>query len=218
MRRHNYRLWKYAIFSMLALISMMGFGFSLLSQNLTMTATTVGNNPSIDTWDIHFNGNYTATPLSTGASSVACGTPTINSTSVTLGSTHLSANGDGCRYALEVTNAGDVGGKVSTITPTISSGLSGLTCGIAASNTSLTRCNKSGDTSSAIWVFLSKNSNVATNLELGDYASQSLSLINETLSPSETKSVYMYVILTGTPQDTSFSGINFTYTLTYTQN
>ena len=102
MRRHNYKLWKYAIFSMLMVISLMGFGYSFLSQNLSVTASAVQMSPL--TWNIGFSGTNTVTPLSAASSSVTCASPTINSTSATLGSTHLSAAGDGCKYALEVAN------------------------------------------------------------------------------------------------------------------
>lgn len=219
MRRHNYKLWKYAIFSMLAVISFMGFGLAAMSTRLDVTATSVNQTPL--TWDIGFNGTNTVTPLSTGSSSVTCGTPSITSASVTLGTTHLSASGDGCRYSLEVENAGDIGGKISGVDTVVSSNSSGYTCTRVSSGRVLS-CTKSGD-ESEILVFPSASSTItATTLGASTAASIATTyvapLINSTLDASDTSNIYLYVFLRNSPAATSFSGLRFTTTVSYTQN
>lgn len=220
MRRHNYRLWKLAIFSMLAVISVMGFGYSLLSSNLAVSSASVVNQHPL-TWDVGFNGTYSATALNTGASSVSCGDPLMSSTSAQLRTTHLSASGDGCRYELEVENSGDIGAKINAVDTVVDSNSSGYTCTRVSSGQVLS-CTKSGD-SSEILVFPSKSSSITAST-LGSSTASSIAtsyvspLLNTTLNSSSTHNIYLYVFLRGTPNSTSFSGLSFTTTVGYTQN
>lgn len=219
MRRHNYKLWKYAIFSMLMVISIMGFGYSLMIQNLSVTTTSIVQRNL--TWNIGFSGTNTVTPLSAASSSVTCASPTINSTSATLGSIHLSASGDGCKYALEVANTGDIGGKISGVATVVSTNSSGYTCSQVSSGQVLS-CTKSGD-ESEILVFPSSNASITAST-LGSSAASTIAstyvapLINTTVDGSATQTIYLYVFLRGTPAATSFSGLRFTTTVSYTQN
>ena len=88
MRRHNYRLWKYAIFSMMLIVTLMAIGYSALSQSLNVSTTNTVQQ-SLD-WMIKFSGTYNAVPLSAAASSVSCASPTITNDSATLNTIHLS--------------------------------------------------------------------------------------------------------------------------------
>ncbi len=219
MRRHNYKLWKYAIFSMLLVISVMGLGFSAMSQSLSLTTTSLKQDPI--KWDIKFSGTNTVTPLSSGASSVSCGSPTITDDTATLGSTHLSAAGDGCKYALQVVNNGDIGGKLNGIVTATTSNSSGYTCSQVSSGRVLS-CTKSGDTSE-ILVFPSSNASITASTIGSSTASTIAStyvnpLINSTLAGGANTYIYLYVFLRNSPSSTSFSGLNFRTTISYTQN
>jgi hypothetical protein len=219
MRRHNYKLWKMAIFCMLAVISLMGFGYAAMQQQLTVQTASV-QQTKLD-WSIGFSGTNTVTPLSTAASSISCGTPTISTTSATLGASHLSAPGDGCRYALQVANTGDIAGKISAVSTVVSSNSSGYTCTQVSSGQVLS-CTKSGD-SSEILVFPSANASI-TATTLGSSTASTIAstyvapLINSNLAGGDTTYVYLYVFLRETPANTSFSGLRFTTTVNYTQN
>ncbi len=219
MRRHNYRLWKMAIFCMMAVITLMGFGYAAMNKVLEVQVASVQQSDVV--WNIGFSGTNTVTPLSQATSSVTCGTPSISPTSATLGASHLSASGDGCRYSLQVSNTGDIGGKVSGVTTVVNSNSSGYTC-TQVSSGQLLSCTKSGDPAE-ILVFPSANGSITAST-LGSTAAATIAstyvapLINSTLAGGANTNVYLYVFLRGTPASTSFSGLRFTTTVSYTQN
>ena len=219
MRRHNYRLWKYAIFSMMLIVTLMAIGYSALSQTLSVTtANTVQQ--SLD-WSIKFSGTYNAVPLSVSASSVTCASPTITDNTATLNTIHLSAAGDGCKYELQVSNTGDIGGLLSSATTAINSNSSGYTCSQVSSG-KVVSCTISGD-DSEILIFPSSNSAITAST-LGSSTASSIAttyvtpLIDTVLSGGTSTNVYLYVFLRGTPANTTFSGLSFTTTLSYAQH
>ena len=217
MRRHNYRLWKLGIFSMLIVVCMMVLGYSLLSTSLQVNASTA---QSAMTWNIGFNTTYEVTPLSLASSSVTCGTPTITSTTATLSTIHLSAAGDGCRYKLPVANTGDINGQLSNVVTSVVSNSSSYTCTQVSSGKVLS-CTYSGD-SSEILIFPSANASI-TATTLGTSSAATIAsnyvqpLINSVLNAGNTSNVYLYVFLRETPSRTSFSGLRFQTVVTYSQ-
>ncbi len=219
MRRHNYRLWKYAIFSMMLIVTLMAIGYSALSQALNVTSTSTVQQ-ALD-WMIKFSGTYNAVPLSTSPSSVSCASPTITDNTATLNTIHLSAAGDGCKYELQVSNTGDIGGLLSAATTVVNTNTSGYTCSQVSSGKVIS-CTKSGD-DSEILIFPSSNSAITAST-LGSSTASSIAtsyvdpLINTNLSAGTSTNVYLYVFLRGTPASTTFSGLSFTTTISYAQN
>ena len=114
-----------------------------------------------------------------------------------------------------------INGKLTGVVTVVSTNTSGYTCSQVSSGQILS-CTKSGD-DSEILVFPSSNASI-TATTLGSNTASTIAstyvapLINTTLNGSATSNIYLYVFLRGTPASTSFSGLRFTTTVSYTQN
>lgn len=184
----------------LAVITVLVLGivvaYAALSAALNITFNGVTQNKL--TWNVAFQGNsVNASSSGTSSTGRTCGVATVTATSVTVATTTLSKPEDKCIYTLTVKNGGDIGAKLTSITPTRPTGTN-VSCSSANGPTML--CGN-------ITYKLTSDSGGATALAT-----------NTTLAAGASSTIYLVASYTGTSLSTSQitqSGARFT--LNYAQ-
>lgn len=114
---HSKSLKTLAICALIIAVGGLTLGYAALTQSLNVDTTTTVQN-SKKSWMIRFQNASSASV--TGSATE--GTLELTDTTVTLSGVTLKAPGDSVSYTFDVTNSGEVGAKISSITnsgPTI---------------------------------------------------------------------------------------------------
>ncbi len=172
--------------------------YAALSATLNVSVSEVTQQGGLS-WKVAFTGSSaSATVGGTSDTGRSCGNATISETSVSVGSIELSKPGDSCRYTLTVKNSGNIGAKLSSITPTKPTGTN-VTCATATGGTMV--CG-----------------NITYKLTT-DTGGSSPYAANATLAGGASQTLYLHVIYTGTGLNSSeVTQSNAKFTLVYGQN
>lgn len=101
-----------AIAALVVAVGGLTLGYAALSQVLNIN-TTAKVQSLKSSWNVKFVANTKADPEATG--NAAAGTATLTDTTVTLNDVKLVAPGDTVTYLFDVTNAGEIDAKLSSI-------------------------------------------------------------------------------------------------------
>ncbi len=117
MKRLDYKLISIIIIILFFMVICVSFGYAALSSSLKVS---FGSTTQIKTtWDIGFE-NATVNGVASGndVSKISCGSATATSATVFGINMTLANPGDKCSYTFTVVNSGNIGAKISAITPT----------------------------------------------------------------------------------------------------